>query len=100
MRINVCRQHALEAVVAALLATLLWRSESWASQLYGVVLFPDGKPAANESIQVQGGPRAITDSSGGYLLDLPPGKYSLQVKNKKFEVEVLPQDTRNDLHLQ
>jgi hypothetical protein len=98
MRTRVSRKRAVGTVVVALSTALLWCSELSATQLYGTVR-QGGKPAANVSIQVQGGPQVITDSAGGYVLNVPPGNYVLKVQGHEISVQVPTQDTRKDLDL-
>jgi hypothetical protein len=68
-----------------------------AAELSGTV-YNGGVPAANLEITVEGRRDTTrTDSKGQYKFDLPPGNYSLIIRDKKFPVTVASGGTKQDI---
>ncbi len=67
------------------------------AELYGQILYRDGKPARQVSITIFEGKQEVaqteTNSSGFFSVELRPGEYLLKVNGKDKDVFLSPRGT-------
>lgn len=89
----------LLSILSLTLILLALADTAVAAELYGTV-YSGGIPAANLSISVEGKSDAVrTDGNGGYRLDVPPGDYTLIIRDRRFPIRVSPGGTKHDIRL-
>jgi hypothetical protein len=84
---------AVLAVVASLETPVATGAE-----IYGQVT-QGGQAVASQGILLNGRLVGKTDESGGYRLSLPPGQYTLLIRNMEVQVLVPPPGIRKDIQL-
>lgn len=58
------------------------------SKMYGQVFHQNGRPAANVTLQVEGGSKTVANGMGIYTLGITPGKHTVTIGATRFEVRI------------
>lgn len=73
-------------------------SHGFAAELYGQILYRDGRPAREVTITIDGR-SARSDRSGFYSIDLEPGKYTIRVGSYEKRIFHSNSGTRVDFRI-
>jgi len=91
------RRSVCDALVAALLLTLLLEAPAFAATLRGTIADPDGRPVPSATVMVVGpagtAASAVSDRAGAFRLDrLPAGRFELIVVKPGFRADPITVD--------
>jgi hypothetical protein len=79
-------------------AFLFLVSNGFAAELFGQILYRDGRPAREVNVSINGG-SARTDRSGFYSINLDPGQYSIRVAGQEKRIFHSRAGTRVDFRI-
>lgn len=88
-------------IILILLCFFFWLSpNAFSAELYGQVVYRDGRPARNVELFISGREEPIrTDRSGFYSIELERGVYTLSIGENRKEIFLSPKGTRVDFRI-